>query len=300
MLIRGGRIVTGDGTTLIDQGYVLVRGDTIVEVGPGAGPPHGDDEVVDATSQLICPGFTNGHAHACVPGPFAPVGAVPLPMAEIRANLDRHLLAGETTILNLCGFCLEDEVARVRDHPVRVYAATTHTPACFRTAHLFDGGGLSAAHDACTVERRLSEGAVAIGEVGSGQVLGGGAQDYRHRRAIQADPKKFVALLAAKVVDTVSTDYGGGAWEPVVRGLALAVREKALSVASAIALATGNVAQRLPELADGRGLVTPGKTADLVCTDPEDIGNIQTVIVGGRAVARDGRVLSGRQRQAPV
>jgi imidazolonepropionase-like amidohydrolase len=110
-------------------------------------------------------------------------------------------------------------------------------------------------------------------------------------RAVQADPEKFVALLGAGVVDTVSTDFGGGAWEPVVKGLALAVRARALSPAAAIGLATGNVARHLPELADGRGLLARGKTADLVCTDPADLGCVRTVLVGGRVVVRDGQVV---------
>ncbi len=444
MLIRGGTVVTGDGRTVIPEGFVLVRSGVIADVGSGPGPTGSEDEVLDATGQLVCPGFINGHAHACIPGPFAPAAGVPLPMEEVRANLDRHLVAGETTILNLCGFCLEEELDRVRDHPARVYAATTHAPACLRVARLFDGRGLTPAHELRTVEQRLAEGAVAIGEIGSGQVLGGGAQDYRHipdaieqvsgvrlqadqarelkwavlgryvqpgafdpartadllrtlglagrltpdearravegsvlpplgealksfeeaaqlaertgraaifhtgtasieeiirlaeryprarlvaghsngadfppdenlewcrrlrargvvvdvstwdspGRAIQADPKKFVALLAAGVVDTVSTDFGGGAWEPIVKGLAMAVRAQALTISAAVALATGNVARCLPELAGDRGLLSRGKLADLLCTDRDDLAQVRTVVVAGRVVVRDGRRLS--------
>ena len=108
-------------------------------------------------------------------------------------------------------------------------------------------------------------------------------------RALQADPKKFVALLGAGVVDTVSTDFGGGAWEPMVKGLAMAVRAQVLTVPAAVALATGNVARCLPELATDRGLLSRGKLADVVCVASDDLAQIRTALLhagAGRAEDR--------------
>jgi hypothetical protein len=109
--------------------------------------------------------------------------------------------------------------------------------------------------------------------------------------AVQADPEKFKQLLAAGVVDTVSTDYGGGQWEPIIAGLALAVKAGVVDIPSAVATATGNVARLLPEVAQGAGLLAPGKFADIVVVDRDDISRVRTVIVGGEVVAHAGQVL---------
>jgi len=443
MLVSGGTIVTGDGRTMIPVGHVLVRDGLVASVGAGPGVAAENERVIDASKRLVMPGIVNTHAHGCVVGPLHPVAQPALPEDEVRAQLDRHLRAGETTVLCVCGFCLERETAATRDHPVRVRLATSHTPANFRASDIVDGRGLTVDHRAAGVERRLAEGAVAIGEIGAGHSLGGGGQDYhfipqairratgvtpradqaralkwailgkrlspdafdaqrtaeclheiglaeklsveearalvqgsvmpslqvalegfeeaarlsastgarailhtspvsvgvierlarqhpRSRlvaahanqsdftpdeaigwarrlrdlgvlidistwdspgRAIQAKPDNFVAMLAAKVVDTISTDFAGGEWEPVIAGLAMAVRAGAVRVDEAVALATGQPAGFFPALAEGRGLLVPGSVADIVLTDPADLARVSTVIAGGEVVVRDGEIV---------
>ena len=66
LLITGGTVVTMDGSrTILDDGAVAVKGDTIVAVGP-----RGDLEArytasqkIDAKGKLVLPGFINGHTH---------------------------------------------------------------------------------------------------------------------------------------------------------------------------------------------------------------------------------------------
>ena len=95
-----------------------------------------------------------------------------------RGNLDRHLLAGTTTVLSLCGFITMKEIAEAdRSHPVNVRAATGHTPSAVAAARAADGAGLSDESVALTAEQMLEAGAVAIGELGAGHTLGGGGQD---------------------------------------------------------------------------------------------------------------------------
>ena len=437
MLVTGGTIVTGDGSSFIPDGQVLIRGNRIADVGRGFAAQ--DNEVIDASGQIVMPGLINTHAHGCVQGPFVPVASPALSEAEVHAELDRHLLAGETTVLCVCGFCLPQE--NRAEHPVRVGLATSHTPANVAAADIVDGRGLSLQHRAMTVERALAAGAVAIGELGAGHSLGGGGQDYLYipqlieratdirlradqaRRlkwailgrtlsraafdrleterclsafglsaklgadqarqlveqsvlpsiettlrgfeeaaalsaktgaravfhtspvsvgtiaelakkypaaklvaghanqsdftpqeavawakklrdlgvtidistwdipgpAIHAKPGNFLHMLEEKVVDTISTDFAGGEWEPILKGLDMAVRCEAVNLARGVALATSNPAGLFPALADGRGLLAPGKIADLVLVDADNIGAVRTVIVGGKLAVKDGK-----------
>lgn len=66
-LIRGGTIVTSKtGQGIIEDGWVLVRGDKIAKVGEGDPRKVGNgDEVttIDAGGKLIMPGFVNCHTH---------------------------------------------------------------------------------------------------------------------------------------------------------------------------------------------------------------------------------------------
>jgi Amidohydrolase family len=437
MLISGGTVITGDGVTVIPDGQVVIRDGRIAAVGRDFASQQ--DEILDAAGQIVLPGIINTHAHGCVQGPFVPVASPALSDAEVGAELDRHLCGGETTVLCVCGFCLPAEVDT--KHPVRVRVSTSHTPANFRAADIVDGRGLLPQHRAMTVERALAEGAVAIGELGAGHSLGGGAQDYLYipeaveqatgkrlrpdearrlkwailgralsrdafdahetarclrafglsdrldaerareiveqsvlpsittalegfeeaaalsaktgaravfhtspvsvpviadlakkypaaklvaghanqsdfepdeavewarrlrqtgvivdistwdipAKAIQAKPTNFLRMLATNVVDTVSTDYAGGEWEPILKGLALAVREGALSLVAAIALATANPAKLFPALAGERGLLVPEKIADIILVDAHDVGIVRSVIVGGTTIVRDGK-----------
>jgi 5-methylthioadenosine/S-adenosylhomocysteine deaminase len=66
LMVAGGTIVTMDGPrTIYDDGSVVVKGDTIVAVGP-RGELEGkyvSSQTVDAKGKLVLPGFINGHTH---------------------------------------------------------------------------------------------------------------------------------------------------------------------------------------------------------------------------------------------
>jgi len=66
LIVTGGTVVTMDGLrTIIDDGAVAVRGDTIVAVGPRAEleSKYQPKATMDATGKLVLPGFINGHTH---------------------------------------------------------------------------------------------------------------------------------------------------------------------------------------------------------------------------------------------
>src|SRR6184192_2222333 len=66
LIIAGGTVITMDGArTIYDDGAVVVRGDTIVAVGPRAEveAKYASSQTIDARGKLVLPGFINGHTH---------------------------------------------------------------------------------------------------------------------------------------------------------------------------------------------------------------------------------------------
>ena len=60
-----------------------------------------------------------------------------------------------------------------------IHVSTAHTKSNIEAALSIDGTGMSARHIHGEIDRLLAQGAKALGEVGGGQTLGGGAQEYR-------------------------------------------------------------------------------------------------------------------------
>jgi len=178
-LIRGGTVVTGSGAAPLHGGAVVLDGGRIADVLERWDPAASfDGEIIDATGAIVMPGLINCHTHGVTPGPLFPSAAHALDDVQWLNNLDRHLLAGTTTVLNLCGFASMDHVREAdRRHAVNVRGATTHLPSALLAARKADGGGLTGREAEVGVEQMLSDGAVAIGELGGGQTLGGGGQD---------------------------------------------------------------------------------------------------------------------------
>ena len=66
LIVTGGTVVSMDGArTIFDDGAVVVRGDTIVAVGPRGDvePKYLASQTIDAKGKLVLPGFINGHTH---------------------------------------------------------------------------------------------------------------------------------------------------------------------------------------------------------------------------------------------
>ena len=66
LIVSGGIVVTMDGPrTILNDGSIAVRGDTIVAVGPRAEVEgrYKSAQIIDARGRLVLPGFINGHTH---------------------------------------------------------------------------------------------------------------------------------------------------------------------------------------------------------------------------------------------
>jgi hypothetical protein len=184
ILIENGSIITGDGKTHITRGYIIIENGTIKDVEEGEAREVNRDnfkKVINAEGFCIIPGIINGHAHGCITGPLFPSGSKPLSFKKARRNADKMLAQGVTTVLNLCGLAVMDDLEPVNSiTPINLKIGTCHLPSSFASANRMDGSGLKSMHRKMTVARMLEEGAVVVGEMGSGAGLGGGVADYKY------------------------------------------------------------------------------------------------------------------------
>src|SRR5712692_3638903 len=66
LILTGGTVVTMDGVrAILDDGAVVVKGDTIIAVGPRIEleARYASSDTIDAKGKLVLPGFINGHTH---------------------------------------------------------------------------------------------------------------------------------------------------------------------------------------------------------------------------------------------
>jgi hypothetical protein len=203
-VFKDGMVVTGDGKTILEKGTVVVIGDTIADVIERVDPSVEAyaEEVVDCSGKCIMPGMINHHQHGVTFGPMFASGCENYGRDFIMNHLDRSLLQGHTTVLNVDGFVTMDEVKETqRHHPIRIKTATTHAPINLKAGELCDGKGLQEKHRQMNAEKMFSEGAVCIGEVGGGHTLGGGGQDYLYiPKAVKEAKGRDIDYLQARAM----------------------------------------------------------------------------------------------------
>ncbi|MCA1443779.1 amidohydrolase family protein [Ensifer sp. IC4062] len=201
MVIRNGTLITGDGKAFHKRATVYIDAGKIV--GVDNRPTDSREEIaaretIDAAGSIVMPGIINAHAHGCIAGPSMPSGSKPFKGDDVSYFRNRHLLQGTTTLLNVCGLAMVDEIDAVgARHPIEIRVSTAHTPKNIQAALAVDGKGLSPRHLNANIDELLAAGAVALGEVGGGQTLG--AQEYRFiPQAIRRETGVEVTPVAAR------------------------------------------------------------------------------------------------------
>jgi hypothetical protein len=200
LLLSGGRLVTGDGKTVIDCASIRIRHGRIVEVIPGSQEAKAGECCVRTDGMLMLPGFINGHAHGTILGPSMPSGSLPLSPAEVLWQRNRHLLSGTTSLINVCGLAMPDERdGELGPHPIDIHVTTAHTKHSLQAADAIDGQGLRSRHRDALIGDLVQSGCRVLGEAGGGQTLGGGAQDYRFiPEAIAAATGRPITVVMAR------------------------------------------------------------------------------------------------------
>ena len=203
-IFKNATVVTGDGNTVLEKANVIEADGLVADVNLyyDENIESYAEEVVDCTGKCVMPGMINHHQHGVTFGTMFASGCVNYGREFILDHLDRSLLQGHTTVLNVDGFATMDEVEETQKcHPIRIKTATTHAPINYHAGELCDGKGFQPKHKAMTVEKMLADGAVCIGEVGGGHTLGGGGQDYLYiPRAVKEAKGKDIDYLQARAM----------------------------------------------------------------------------------------------------
>jgi hypothetical protein len=65
LVIKDGCVVTGDAKdTRFDRADIVIRGDSIVAIGPNAGATIANAETIDASDAVVMPGLIDAHLHS--------------------------------------------------------------------------------------------------------------------------------------------------------------------------------------------------------------------------------------------
>jgi imidazolonepropionase-like amidohydrolase len=115
--------------------------------------------------------------------------------------------------------------------------------------------------------------------------------DAFRAKQIHTSTEVTFTLLKERLADYIATDFEGGYHDPILLALQKAIEENVIPLPYAIKLATSAPAQIVPNVAPNRGLIAPGKIADLCIVDRDDISKVNYVIIGGNVEVEDGRIV---------
>ena len=83
IVLNDAKVVTGDGSTVLERATVLVDGGRIADVVQGEVSPStlaGAQRVIDCSGRLVMPGMINHHTHGCHFGPLWPSASPDSPL----------------------------------------------------------------------------------------------------------------------------------------------------------------------------------------------------------------------------
>lgn len=180
-VINNARLFTGEGSSPIERGHMVIAGEDIVSIGEQpltvSNSRSVDPTVVDAAGKTVLPGLIDSHVHSVTEAPFGSAcAASPKPQVAKR-NRDRHLRQGATTVISVDPFAFPEDVRRARNnHPLKIELGACPCPSLVEAARLVDGEGLTQRRRNYTIPEAIEAGAVMMGELGGGSTLAGSVQ----------------------------------------------------------------------------------------------------------------------------
>jgi len=170
--ITDGRLVTGDGKTVLEKASVIIQDQTIKDVSKKVDQASikSADVVIDAREKVVIPGLINQHSHGIT---FGSVGCIDRTGVYAKNKalgfLYKHMLEGETTILSVDGLTDVKVVERTAKFtPINLKAATSRTPSTIRGLQLYpdwDSSYFDHYNVPADAEEQVKKGAVAFGEI---------------------------------------------------------------------------------------------------------------------------------------
>ena len=215
------------------------------------------------------------------------MGLDEMPIEEARR------LVHETSVITVEACCdaIRETVSYVRKLkiPTLVHTAKETLAAILHSAREL-GSGLIALHvnTGSTVEETIN---VARELKRTGALVEIISLDSFGAKQLAATPEQTFALLKEGLVDVISTDFIGGYHDPILLVLQKALEEKLITLPKAIHLATAAPAKAVPRVAPNRGLIEPGRIADLCVIERDDISKVRYVLISGRIVVEEGRLV---------
>jgi len=217
--IQNTNIVIPHKDFILNHASMIIENGLIMKIAEGVKYSYDPTSniIIDAKGGFLIPGIINHHAHGVSLGPLFSAGNPAPPMELIISNLNRHLLHGTTTLLNEDGFATIEETEIMNKlHPIKIKAATSHTPLNVEASEITDGTGLNCFHKKLTIKEMLENGAVALGEIGGGDTLGGGGACYNllprtveaktGKRINPAGAEKLMWAVLGRYIDKSVTD----------------------------------------------------------------------------------------------
>lgn len=166
--IVNGTVVTGDGSTVLENSSIKIRDESITDVQEIQFIPYDSaNKTIDAEGDFVIPGIINHHVHHIIFGTGFLYGIRLYRRERIAQILNRHLLQGTTTLMNVDGI---DSVWAVNAmnklHPINIKASTGRVPSIYKLRDTITQEPIEPKYTTPMAEEMLKLGAVALGELG--------------------------------------------------------------------------------------------------------------------------------------
>lgn len=176
--------------------------------------------------------------------------------------------------------------------PLIVHNAASSAKAVYKASSLAKGKATFIAahsnHSTFTVEESLE---YARKDKMEGVIIDIGTLDAFTVQKIIPDPETIFSLISYDLVDIISTDYGGGNFDSILKVVDGAFKRNLSTLPKLIRMCTSAVVESIPLIAPNRGLLEKGKIADIVIIDKEDLSKVIDVVISGKQVVREGVIL---------